>query len=390
MPIKRIIPNSLKTRAKELLGIARLEREIHRWNSMREFAAAQLRQIDERLASLESVTGFTKNIDLLRLGDFFYFVYEGDHPHIGNSPDTWRQHTKLSAAEISLLVAEARRSDARRDLHRTDAVARAVWSLAKSGQPVNLLYVGCNYGFHLTKIADFIQKRNLNCRIVALDPGIAGTLAASNFRFNHLHNIEFYHVAASSVDSHAIMQHIVGHSEDNKLVNHADLPLRISRLVETVTLDAFCAQHRVAGPTVLLMDTQGNEPDVMAGAARFLKNNLCVIVSEFTPAALCTRMLAQDYLALLAKYGEIYNLGEVDQQAHRTVDSRPSMPLLLSERVSPENWDAFTARIYHEPAGWTDVLVIPDDQHLGRLVAADFNVAEIHSSNERVPLPNAA
>ncbi|HEX5445128.1 MAG TPA: FkbM family methyltransferase [Pirellulales bacterium] len=390
MSIKRILPHSLKTCFKDLLGIDRVQREMSHWESAHESTKGQVKQLTDRLACLESVAGFAKNIDLLHVDDFFHFVYDDDLAHRVFPPETWRQHTRLSPIEISSLVADARTSAARRDLHRTDAVARSLWSLAKSGQRVNLLYVGCNYGFHLMKLTDFILKRKLNCRVVAFDPGIAGTLAAPTFRLNQLHNIEFYNIAASCANSHAIMQHIVGHSEDNKLVNIVDSPLRISRLVETVTIDTFCAQHGIAGPTVLVIDTQGNEPDVIAGSAQFLKDNVCVIVSEFTPWAVAARMSAQEYLALLSTYGVVYNLGEVDQQAARVEDAAVSLstagetasplPSLLRERVAAENRADFSTRILNEPPHWTDVLVIPDNHGLGRLVADDFHVADAFSA----------
>ncbi len=386
MSIRSMLPSFLKAHARELLRNAHFQRAKGFWGSMHQSTNARLKQLEDRMASLESVAGFAKNIDLLRLEDFFYFIYEDDGPRNTNPPDAWCQHAKLSSTEISSIVADARTSDARRNLHMIDAVARAVWSLAKSGQSVNLIYVGCSYGFHLMKLADFILKRNLNCRIVAFDPGIAGTLAAPTFRLNQLHNIEFYNIAASCANSHAIMQHIIGHSEDNKLVNFVDSPLRVSRLVETVTLDAFCSQHRIAGPTVLVIDTQGNEPDVIAGAAEFLKCNGCVIVSEFTPWALNARMLAQDYVALLTNYGDVYDLGVIEHQAAhidgaavaflRNDLTRATLPPLLREKVTAENRDDFARRILSEPPHWTDVLVIPKDHDLGHLVAEDFNVAK--------------
>lgn len=409
MSIKNVVPISLKTTAKEFLGIGRIDRAQELCRSAQQSTNAQIKLLEERvapfagidnlehrikqladrLALLESVAGFAKNIDLIRFDDFFYFVYEDDIPHYSNPPDTWRQHTKLCPTEISSLVASARASDARRDLHRTDAVARAIWSMAKTGQPVNLIYVGCSYGFHVMKVADFVLKQKLNCRIVAFDPGLAGTLTAPTLRLNQLHNVEFFNLAVSSTDSHAIMQQIVGHSEDNKLVNIVDSPLRISRLVETVTLDAFCAQHGIAGPTVLVIDTQGNEPQVIAGAARYLKNNVSVIVSEFTPWALGARMLAQDYVALLSNYGDVYNLGVVEHRAANVHDAA-ALPSLLQERVTAENRDAFSGRVLREPPHWTDVLVIPEDHALGRQVADDFSVATFNSVGENIPSAKAA
>ncbi|HVX15617.1 MAG TPA: FkbM family methyltransferase [Pirellulales bacterium] len=412
MSIKHMIPDSLKAHVKELLGIGRLQREVETRRAAHQSAEVRLKQLEERTASAESVAGltkdidllrreieacrathqaaelqikqledrmasaervagFTKNIDMLRVDDFFYFVYEGDTAHRVFPPDHRRQHAKLSPTEICSIVANARTSEARRDFHTTDAVARALWSLAKSDQPVNLIYVGCNYGFHLMKLADFVLKQNLNCRIVAFDPGIAGTLAAPIFRLNDFHNIEFFNVGVSCANSYAIMHLTAGHSEDNKLVNLTDSPLRFSRLIETVTLDAFCSRHRIAGPTVLVIDTQGNEPEVVSGALDFLKNNVCVIVSEFTPWALSDRISGQDYLARLTNFGRVYDMG--DDQAPR-IDGAVS---LLREKVTAENWDAFTSRIYNNAPHWTDVMVIPEDHDLGRLVAEDLNVASL-------------
>ena len=162
-----------------------------------------------------------------------------------------------------------------------------------------------------------------------------------------------------------LLEEVVGHSEDNKLVNMSDSPLRSSRLVETRRFDDFAAVHGLSGPTVLVLDTQGAEPEILEGSSAYLASNPSVLISEFTPWALGSRMLAQDFLRRLLILGRVFDLGTL---ANLGITSKNLS--LIGEEVTAGTADDYAARIFRTDPNWSDVMVLPRaEPFLFRLLA---------------------
>jgi len=316
----------------------------------------------QHLPHLEKIASFGKKIDLTRSGDFFMFMHEDDQAYLGTSKELRHLHNSLSLSQIADEAKRVSESPMRRYLHHYDPVAAALRAISLNSEPVNLIYVGVNYGFHLFQLADWIRKTQLNCKTYAFDCGIAGTLTPKNIRLNNFTTqIEFYDFALSSRDSMSVLHQIIGHSEDNKIVNDdTAAELRLSCVVETRSLDSFTSEKCISGNTVIVLDTQGNEPEITSGAQNFMKDNSCVLFSEFIPWAIGARMLAQDYIRWLLKLGEVYDLHPI--HGGYSYDKPRTSPLgLLGERVTEESADKFAEKIHRDPPNWTDVVVIPRD-----------------------------
>lgn len=326
-------------------------------------------RLEARIATLEGLTGDRRNVDLVERDGLFFYVYERDLAHDLAPPEQRQRHVALGPAALVDAVQQAARSSVNRDLDQHDPVARAVSVMAHAG-PVNLIYVGINYGFHLLSLTDCIRKNGIAARVVGFDPGRAGELVSASIRLNGMSDaVEFHRLALSNVNGSAVIEEVAGHSEDNKLVNMSASPLRSSRLVETRRFDDFAAEHGLSGPSVLVVDTQGAEPEIIEGAAGYLDRNPCVLVSEFTPWALGSRMLAQDFLRRLLAFGRVFDLGTL-----ANLGVTAGRPVLIGEEVTEATADAYAARVFRDPPGWSDVMVMPRAEPAASRLLAAFDI----------------
>jgi FkbM family methyltransferase len=374
-PVRRLVDQKNDLRRGQLDLAARLDdlqhQIVHLAQEIDACHADLLRVSDQerRLAVVETLGAVTRNVDLMRCEDLFFLVFEGDLPHRVTPEELRGQHSKLSPTELEAAVRNAREAERGKDLDAHDPVARAVVSLSANG-PVHLLYVGVNYGFHVLKLADFIAKRHLPCRVHAFDPGLAGRLFPANVRLNRLSDIVSFHdIAVSGSNGYAILQEVPGHSEDNKIVNMVVSPLRRSRAVETTTIDEFARIHGLSGQTVIVVDTQGSEPDILDGASGYLTANPCVLVVEFTPWAIGARLLAQDFLRLLLRRGRVFDIGPGENLGQSA--GGPGR-MMIRDAVTDATADAFAARIFETEPNWTDLLVLPCAEPWASRLIRDF------------------
>jgi FkbM family methyltransferase len=310
-----------------------------------------------RLEIIERLARFGREIDLVHM-DFFYFMYQDDFPYVGTPESQRGLHNRLSPGQIRAEVEARQTSQLYRYLCDVDPVARALMAMSCSG-PVNLMYVGVSYGFHLFKLAEYAQKANIDIVIHAFEPGLAGSLMAKNIQINGFSNsIEFHELALSDGDGPAILHQRVGHSEDNKIVNDIANPLRVTRIVETRSLDSFVTAAGLSGQTVIVLDTQGNEPDIIAGAKSFLLENTCVVFSEFTPWSISARLPPQEYLGRLLDYGDVYDAPDLSEPPPQATEPTEGVKL-LGEQITAATAESFAQRIAATPPNWTDIAVIP-------------------------------
>lgn len=332
------------------------------------------REVQTQIDALKSHTMFCRNVDLCRPHDFFIFMYEDDIPYIQTPTVKRRQHTKFSPAQITAEAAKVAASANRKFLCDYDPVAGAVHALGQNG-PVNLLYVGVNYGPHLFNLSDYVRKSGTPCRVLAFDPGVASGLTPLNIEVNGFSKlIEFHKVAVSDADGLTIMNQTIGWSWDNKLVNDADQDLRVANVVRTRSIDSLADELKIQGPTILVIDTQGHEPEVLAGAAKFLATNDCVVFTEFTPWALNPRVKDTEFLASLLKIGEIHNIPHITTTENATEPNVSGRAELLGQRVTQEGIAEFAKEVEASTLHWTDLAVIPRGPNLDA-VRTYFNLA---------------
>lgn len=330
----------------------------------------------EKLESLAPLTQFCRNVDLTRTGDFFLFMYEDDIPWQYN----WgghHQHRRLSPAAIQAEVDLVRNSSARRHLHDYDPVATAILGLSKCGQPFNLFYVGVNYGTHLFNLADYVRKSGYDCRICAFDPGVASALTPMNIEINGFSDlIRFFAVAVSDADSLTVMSHKIGWSWSNQLANDQDGDLRVAKAVRTRTIDSLAAELGLFGPTILVVDTEGHEPEVLAGATGYMAANPWVLFAEYAPCVHWLRGEPETFLRRLISLGDTYDISPLVDSGAMDQPSPETRAALLVEQARLDNLVEFAQRIDESKLRWTDLMVIPREGDVAALVRGEFGLSE--------------
>ena len=324
---------------------------------------ADLERTKHDLDVVKKIALFSRNVDLVHAAsakDFFFFMFEDDIP-CQNTPGHLRGlHRKMSPKQIAHEVAAVAESRNRRLLNEYDPVAAALHGLSQGGKPINLIYVGVNYGPHLFNLADYVRKSGIKCRVLGFDPGVASALLPTNIELNGFKDlIECFEVALSDADGFTIMNETIGISWDNKVVNDGANELRISKVVKTRSLDSLSRECNIAGPSVIVIDTQGGEPEVIAGAAEFIKNNECVLFPEFTPHALWSRLPPLEFLKMLDGMGDVHNVGKVNTVSDCFEPRDKSLGALVEPHMAGDELASFVQRVADNPPRWADLVVIP-------------------------------
>lgn len=204
--------------------------------------------------------------------------------------------------------------------------------------------VGANYGMDLCHTAKAILKTHPNAHIAGFDPGKVKDITPHNITLNGLAGkVAFFPLAVADYSGFITLYSEQDHSENNRIVNPMKLHTR-KTIVPCTTLDSYIeALNRPAATLFLKIDTQGAEPEVLAGAANTLKNYPCVMIAEFTPHSIATRHDPVRFLADLAETHDIIDLGHT-RQAVKGVDA---------------DFEAFAAEVTSRAVQWTDILLLP-------------------------------
>jgi FkbM family methyltransferase len=132
--------------------------------------------------------------------------------------------------------------------------------------------VGANVGAYT-----LVASEQPEALIIALEPNpTAFTKLLRNVSVNQRRNVIALRRAASSAKGVLRMTNR-GSDPTNCIVLDSDRENTIE--VEIDTLDAICAQHD-AKPTIIKMDVEGHEPDVIEGATRILAATAVCIVEN--------------------------------------------------------------------------------------------------------------
>ncbi|MBI1756213.1 MAG: FkbM family methyltransferase [Fimbriimonas ginsengisoli] len=351
----------MEVRARALEGeLQRLREEMQLLRA--ESWGAHAEAMTQALQEVRRIAVFGKNVDLTRPADFFLMMYDDDIPYRECPSDRRGLQRSMRPDEVVSEVLRVRNSDARSMLHEYDAIAAAVASLCRHG-PTNLVYVGANYGPHLLTLADFIDKRKLPCRAFGFEPGLAAKLLPVNVRMNRLeHIVTTYEYALSDVDSFGILNHRIGFSRDDKLLDDLARGRDLTSVVELMRFDTVAARDAIAGPAVIVIDTQGYEPLVITGCSEYMRKYPVVIVTEFTPSALTGPMAPADFLESLFSIGRVFDVPQLtakDVIAMGEANTPNANKRLVDREILREHASDFCAHA-QEGRGWTDLLVVPE------------------------------
>lgn len=280
------------------------------------------------------------NIDLVEREGFHIFMYRDDfrYPEI---PDHQKRLARLSMGTL-MKQSPPKPIDpsewARHWAWGHDATSRLLAHFVRHMPEFRLIDIGCKYGITSLRWRRLLGSFGCNPAIHAFDCGAAGILAAYNIA-NNGGGVDFHPWAVGDWNGYGLVFSEPGHPENNRIVNQAQDPW--STIVRTVTLDAFLADK--PGPLVLKIDTQGAEPEVMAG---FRRDRLFAAFLEFTPHALVTRVDPADWLRQF-------------MDTHLVFEFAPYQPAIVE--ITPETAQAYAAHVSARPANWTDVILLPKE-----------------------------
>lgn len=221
------------------------------------------------------------------------------------------------------------------------------WRLAL---PFTYLDVGAKYGAGAIHLTLYVRALGHDNRIVCFEPGSSSELLAANISANGLaDDIAFEPIAVSDRVGSATLFGEKGYPENNRIVNPVAATQAFSRQIPTTSLDAYVSAHQIAGHLIIKVDTQGAEWEVLAGMKRVRKDRLIVMVIEFTPWALETRVPPARFLDELADGSHLLDLGML-------FSGHGGLPPKV---LLPESHREFPAEVMRRKGCWTDLLVVP-------------------------------
>ena len=152
--------------------------------------------------------------------------------------------------------------------------------------------VGANIGAY-TLIASEVP----GARVLSLEPNpTAFAKLVQNVRLNERTNVIACNLGASSVGGSLRMTNDGASPLNRMLATGESSPSTIEVRVET--LDALCHTHGIA-PSLIKIDVEGHEPEVLAGASTCLTQAMACIVENGERPAIVERMRQFHYLGPL-------------------------------------------------------------------------------------------
>jgi FkbM family methyltransferase len=321
--------------------------------SAAEFAAvvARLERLEQSSDAMRQLVRHEGTVDLVVDGPLVVFMFRDDLLYKLH-PDAQKRAVLGEPATVFM-----RRRDvtARPALEGTPA-GRCVRHMLRLFQDVALFDIGCHCGATALHLAHFVKEQGRSIPVYAFDPGDSGRLAPYNFAVNAaVGKVEFFPLAVSEVSGGTLLYGEIGNSENNRIGNPLADDVTLSRPALVTTIDDFLATRGGLRPAFLKSDTQGFDPEVVAGATRLIASQPVTIKTEFTPHAMRPRMPPETFLERLC-----WDFVVIDERA---VQAGPIDPGALSE---------FVAKVDASPDTWTDLICVsknlPDRESLVREV----------------------
>jgi FkbM family methyltransferase len=155
--------------------------------------------------------------------------------------------------------------------------------IARESKATLFLDIGCHHGDALIR---FIES-GVQCPAAAFDP-FGENIEKAKRLLQPYPRISFYQLALSNTNGHARFYLNKNEQTSSLLANDAgnldsfaeDTAPAGSCEVETRTLDAWAAEHGVAGPCIIKCDTQGAEGLVIEGGKSFIRNYCVAFYGE--------------------------------------------------------------------------------------------------------------
>lgn len=272
-----------------------------------------------------------RQVELIDLGDCRVFAYADDFITQYIRRD-WRP-------------AFAPKGDIAEELQSDDPLSRSIAFYVKNGLDFCHIDVGANYGLDLLRTTAFMKAYDVDCPVVAFEPGQPARLLTFTLLANELGEVvTVENMAASDRTTPVILNFDPLHSEDGRIVERDTPNFAWADVVRSVSLDDYVETQQLPENIIAKIDTQGAEPEVLAGMSRLLSRGRVVAICEFTPWAIRSRIEPSEFLRKI-------------DQTHFLFDLGPNRERCVA--LDATDFESFPEHISGTQARWTDLLLVP-------------------------------
>jgi len=334
----------LKKRIFRIPGIRGIVERLETLESRFQGLSRKLGELEATVLSEQARRNRGEEIDLVDLGPLKVFHYTDDLMYHRVPPAA--RNYRLKAEDLQRVRNRPKTSTVE-ELYDQPQSGASLPSLVmahywKMGLEFVYVDVGCQYGTTALLAALAIASCGRKNKVVAFEPGKAGDLAPFNIALNGFGDgVVFEPLAVSNLTAPFVLYGETGHTENNRIVNRHPGSEAFSRVVNATTIDDYFRQRGIHSQVIMKVDTQGAEPEVWAGMERVLAEKFTTVIIEFTPSALVTRVAPLEFLRLIARDAQLY-------------DIRPSI-----RSLDPTRFHEFTEQVSRSRDGWTDLLIVP-------------------------------
>lgn len=366
--LKKIIPDKLKQKIKNILGIKSFE-DLDITN--------QKYSLENRIARLEALFNYSviKEIDLVSYYGDLYFWYTKDQSYnwIKPAPLTILNYTP---SEQDFLPPEPITISLEDSYEEYDLNKQKIFEMDVKNflflhlwlNEVDFTYIdiGANMGTTTVPAAKFFQKYQKENKIISFEPGIVYNLLNQTIKINRISElVTLENIAISNQNRPVIIKSLLEHSESNSIIDidssNSPIPLASCNLVEGMRLDEYVQQKGITNDLVVKIDTEGNDSLVIEGMNQLIPSQVAILIFEFTPVLLRSFLPPENILSDLNEKYILLNMLTFT-----------AFPFWKCSLISGEDdiWLKFTQQVQDFPRGWTDVLAIRRDlPNLDKLIA---------------------
>lgn len=364
--LKKIIPDKLKQKIKNILGIKSLEDITNNKYSL-----------ENRIARLEALFNYSviKEIDLVSYyGDlYFWYIKDQSYNWIKPAPGTILNYTP---SEKDFLPPEPITISLEDSYEEYDLNKHKIFEMDVKNflflhlwlNDIDFTYIdiGANMGTTTVPAAKFFQKYQKENKIISFEPGIVYNLLNQTIKINRISElVTLENIAISNQNRPVIIKSLLEHSESNSIINidssSSHIPLASCNLVDGMRLDEYVQQKGIGNDLVVKIDTEGNDSLVIEGMKQLIPSQVAILIFEYTP------VLLRDFISpenILSDLNEKYIL--------LNMLTFTPFPFWKCSLISGDDdiWLKFTKQVQDFPRGWTDVLAIRRDlPNLDKLIA---------------------
>jgi FkbM family methyltransferase len=371
--MRRFIKNLLKGGA-DVYNIEKrivdLKQELEQLGSevvrIRADSALQVVDLEQQITQLRSDTNNARteaarnrDVDLYKLGDYFYFVFTDDEAYFANgvSPKNLDASEVAKAIEGRDILAQQRPLGPFDALYESQEIYTCLEMLflhyMSNTQDFTFVDVGANIGTTCIPAAGFFRRFGRAPKTVSFEcTKQTFELLRHNIELNKFNAIIApINLAVSDMSAKALIFKESGYSGHNRINDpFSDRDYRRtlrapSEVVTTTTLDKTLADLGISTPIILKIDTEGNEPRVVSGAKGILDKRPTPMVLEFAPTNICKICNPNDFLT------------EIDQ-SHFIVEWVPQVKS-RKYKVLRHDIPGFIDSVAQNGHGWSDLCCVP-------------------------------